>query len=196
MAEGGGHLGGRGWPRSGLIGLVALAALVTGGCQYLLGFDPSDPSFTDPKPLASYASGRATITIGSDPAIVLDELTRPGTFDAVYGGEASFHNAAGWYVRISGASTTSGFMGPGGFLQLDRIIDGQHWTIWDPTRCIVTVQSVDEKALRGTASCKGLRWSDALGFGIGSLEPTYIEGEDPFDAEITFEATPTSTRVS
>jgi hypothetical protein len=43
--------------------------------------------------------------------------------------------------------------------------------------------------VRGEASCKGLRWSDAVGTTMMSLEPAYIEGQPAFDAEITFEAT-------
>jgi hypothetical protein len=60
----------------------------------------------------------------------------------------------------------------------------------------VTVTKADETGLAGTATCKGLRWSDAMSMGFdSSFTPPYIEGEPAFDAEITFEATPSDTRV-
>ena len=78
--------------------------------------------------------------------------------------------------------------GGGAYLQIDRIVGTAHWTTADPSRCIVTVELADETALRGTATCKGLRWSDTLATGFYSMKPAYVEGEAPFDAEITFEA--------
>ena len=66
--------------------------------------------------------------------------------------------------------------------------DGNHWTTYDPSRCIVDIEVADESAIRGSATCKGVEWYDALGnFGLG--EPSEVD-EPPFDAEITFEATP------
>ena len=57
--------------------------------------------------------------------------------------------------------------------------------------------SADAAGTRGTASCKDLRWADALGGptfsgGYGS----YIRGEKPFDAAITFQAVPTAPAPS
>jgi hypothetical protein len=53
----------------------------------------------------------------------------------------------------------------------------------------VDLAEVDETEVTGTATCRGLRWADGLvAPGIG--EPVFIEGQEPFDAEITFEARP------
>jgi hypothetical protein len=180
--------------RAGLLATVGIVAVVAGGCQYLLGFDPADPTFTEPKPLASYDTGRATITIGAGPAIALDELSPPGTLYELMGADATFRNADGWLLQVSGATSATGFMGQTAYVQLHRITGSEHWTTWDPSRCIVTIEVVDENALRGVASCKGLRWSDAIS-GFTSLEPSYIEGQGPFDAEVTFEATGTPTEA-
>lgn len=190
---------------SRLVGALGLAAavVVVSGCQYLFGF-PSEPPFPMPTTAGAYDQGRATITIGTDPAIALDELSRPGTFDPSFGGEATFRGDDGWYVQVYGASLGSGgLFGTGGYLTLDRIVDRQHWTTADPTRCVVTVTVADESTLRGTATCKGLRWSDALGGafgggfggGFGANGPAYIPDQPAFDAEITFEATATGTRI-
>ena len=51
----------------------------------------------------------------------------------------------------------------------------------------VTVTTVDERALRGKATCKGLQWFDALDVPILGEPPD--TGAPKFDAEITFEAT-------
>ena len=149
-----------------------------------------------PSPSAAYGQGRATIAIaGSDAEIVLDELLRPGTFEASLGGDAAFRSADGWHLQVLGASTGGGVSLFGsGYVQLDWISDGRHWTIFDPTRCVLTVTTADATALRGSATCKGLRWSDAIGGGYSAAGPIYVPGEPPFDAEITFEAMPDPTR--
>jgi hypothetical protein len=175
--------------------LVLAVALVAGGCEYLYASDPFDPdAFAPPAPLATYGSGEATIAIGTDAAMTLGRLGSGVLLDGWYGGEATWSSADGWYVRLVGASVSSGMSSFGGSLTLDRIVDGEHWTTFDPARCIITIEAADAKALRGHATCKGLRWADALsGGGMGFAEPTYIKGQDPFDAEITFEARPSST---
>lgn len=178
--------------------VLAAFVLVTAGCQYLYGF-PMDPDSTFRPPTPAYVEGLATVTIGSEAAIVLDTLTRPGTFDTMLGGEVSFRGPDGWSLQVLGAMGAGGAGGAGGFftpqtawIQLDRIVDGQHWTVLDPSRCIVTAQA-DPFALRGTATCRGLRWSDALGGGY-ALGPTYIPDQPAFDAEITFEASSRPTQ--
>jgi hypothetical protein len=179
------------------LGLVA-AVVVLSGCQYLFGF-PSEPPFPMPSAAGVYDTGHATVVIGTDPAITFDDVSRPGTYDPSFGGEVTFRTGDGWYLQVFGASIgTGGLFGTGAYVQIDRIVDTQHWTTADPTRCVVTVTAADESALRGTATCKGLRWSDALGGfggGFGAGGPAYIPDQPVFDAEITFEATPTGTRV-
>ncbi len=180
--------------------MTAILGLVVGGCQYLYGYYPPVPvpsdEFAFPSPLATYATGRATIAIGGAQPIVLDSLVTPGTFYQSFGAEAAFRNADGWYVRVSGASTAAPMLGMAGYVQLDRVRDGRHWTTADPSRCIVTMETADTTRLKGRAECKGLRWSDAVATEFEMTGPTYIEGEPPFDAVITFEASPTATQAS
>jgi hypothetical protein len=178
-----------------LLGLVAAAIL--GGCQYLMGYGPYPPEYPMPKAAATYKSGHATVTLDRQPAFELGELTDGGTLDPTFGASATFRNADGWYLRIMGASSGGNVYSVPAYMTLDRIVDRQHWTTLDSSRCVVTVTKADENGLAGTATCKGLRWSDALsnGFGSGGLQPPYISGEPAFDAEITFEATPSDARV-
>jgi hypothetical protein len=176
-----------------------LAASILGGCSLLYGFD-MPPGDGMPSPVAVYREGRATVTIGTDPMIVLDEVSDGGTFDPNFGAGATFTNADGWYVRVMGAAKLGGFMSSPAYVQLDRIVGSKHWTTQDPDRCVVTISAADATGLMGKATCKGLRWSDALGnwggSGIGGYEPPYIKDEPAFDAEITFEATPSATHLS
>jgi hypothetical protein len=191
---------GTGGPRRarGLLTLALVAGLTVTGCQYLLGFDPSDPAFTDdfanPSPLATFGQGRATVTIEGEPPVVLDRLAAPGSVYKDLGSDATFTNADGWYVRVSGATPGASPFGLGGWIQLDRLTGGQHWTTSDPSRCVLTVVRADATGLRGTATCKGLRWSDALVTSFGSLESAYVAGQPPFDAEISFEASPEASQ--
>ena len=67
-------------------------------------------------------------------------------------------------------------------------MDGQHWTTFDPSRCIVDIKQADAKGLRGSATCKAVAWVDALDqFGINGPKEV---GAPKFDAEVTFEALP------
>lgn len=187
--------------RSAPVVLTVLLALIVGGCQYLFGYGygpigpvPSD-EFAVPSPVAIYATGRATIALGDADPIQLEALAAPGSFFQTFGGEATFRNADGWYVRVSGASTTAPMLGMSGFVQLDRIRDGRHWTTADPSRCIVMLETADPTRLKGRADCKGLRWSDAVAPGFGMSGPAYVEGERPFDAVITFDASPKTSQA-
>jgi hypothetical protein len=185
------------WRRVAALVLALVAAATLGGCQYLLGLDPTiPPDFGMPKPVATYKTGHATVTIDKEPALELRELTEGGTMDPSYGASATFHDGAGWYVRVMGATAGGTAYFSPSYLTLDRIVGNQHWTTVDSSRCVVTVTKADEKGLAGSATCKGLRWSDALSMGLGSsFQPPYITGEPAFDAEITFEATPSDARV-
>jgi hypothetical protein len=177
-------------------GLLAATALIVGGCGWLFGFsDPypsgvypsGDPSYPEGSfgPSATFKTGHATLRIGDDPVIELAELTEGGTIAEDFGAaNASFRNAAGWYVRIFGASKADPSMA---FVSIDRIVDVQHWSTGDPSGCTVSITKADETGLVGKATCKGLRWSDAMSAGFGP-EPPYIKGQAPFDAVITFEA--------
>lgn len=174
--------------------LLVAAASILGGCQYLFGYDPTSPDFAMPSPAATYGDGRATVTVGEEPPIVLDQLGGGGMYQATFGAEATFRSADGWNVRVMGAMGSGGMFGQSAYVTLDRIVGFEHWTTSDPTRCIVTVTKADGTGLVGTATCKGLRWADAMSGSMGSLEPAYIKDQPAFDAEITFEATPTQTQ--
>src|SRR5919108_3014860 len=176
------------------------AAMAVGGCSLLYGLGgyppyPSPPG-ASPGPSVKYTSGKATIAIDKGPTIELPTMTEGGTVVPEFGVSASFRNDDGWYLRIMGATTGRETFASTTYLTLDRIVDGEHWTTFDPGRCKFTITAADASGLVGTASCSGLRWSDAISTGIGeTYEPQYID-QPPFDAEIMFEAAPSSTRAS
>lgn len=183
--------------RPGLIALGLAVALVGGGCQYLLGYDPYAPlpedweeGLEDPEALGTYEVGMATIAIEGGPTIELPRLASPGAIYDTFGASATFTNDTGWYLQVFDAGTEMGY-GSSAYVQLDRIVGSSHWSAWDPTRCIVTVETADATAMRGRATCESVRWSDYFSsMSYYSMEPDYVEGEAAFDAEITFEALP------
>ena len=182
--------------------VTAAAAMIVSGCSLLYGlggYPPPPfpyPPGSSPAPSAKYADGKATISIDGGAVIALPTMTEGGTVIPEYGVGATFRNEDGWYLRIMGATKGQNTFGSTTFMTLDRIVDGEHWTTYDPGRCAFTITTADATGLVGKASCKGLRWSDAISTGISeSYQPPYID-QPAFDAEITFEAAPSSTTSS
>ena len=188
----------RGGARGGAaLALIAALGVLLGGCELLgpafggpFGGDP----FPSSSPIASYTSGKATIAITGGETIVLDRLGHGATVDSLFGSDVSWTGSSGWHVRVNGAGASDagafgGAAGFSGYVAFDRIADGAHWTtLGGDDRCIVDVTVVSAATLRGTASCKGVEWYDALDL------PTRPDGPKPldepkFDAEVTFEAT-------
>ncbi|HEY7737337.1 MAG TPA: hypothetical protein VH813_11130 [Candidatus Limnocylindrales bacterium] len=174
---------------AGRLVAVLVAALVVSGCGVL--FPPTYPMPGDEsmKPIAFYKQGSATLTLGDGTKLVLDKVGADSSLYDMMGANVHWTGASGWHLRLTGAAN-SGF-GSFAYLQLDRIADGQHLTIWDSSRCIIDVAKADDKAVRGTATCKGLQWSDALSTSFEDpLSSAPVAGQPKFDAEITFEAFP------
>ena len=142
--------------------------------------------------MTRYPTGRATVAIDGGTAMVLDRLTVPGTYDPSFGAQITLAGPDGWYLQLYDAVASMPAEAGYSFLSLERIVDRQHWTLADPSRCDLVITQADASGLRGTASCHGLRWADALAGGwLGG--PHHIQGQDVFDAEITFEASPSRT---
>jgi hypothetical protein len=179
--------------RAAVLAFALGASLVVGGCEYLYGYGAGGPDdFALPTPVATYRTGSATLTLGDDAPIELGTVNDGALYDDFMGGEAVWSNGEGWYLRAIGV-TEGGVFGSFSYLTIDRIVGVEHWTTSDPTRCVLTIESADATGLRGTASCRGLRWADAMSsYGMGP-EPRYVPGEDEFDAEIRFEALPETT---
>ena len=181
-----------GWAPGLIRGLAAASLLVVlAGCNILFpgsAFDPTGlgGSFADPSPVATFTTGSATIRLGDGTTITLDRVEPGSALMTTFGSTVGWSSGGGWTLRLIGAGADA-FGGPP-FVQLDRIVDLQHWTTYDPSGCVVKVDQASGSGLRGTASCKGLRWVDALAMGFGP-EPSDI-GQPPFDAEITFSAAP------
>ena len=155
-------------------------------------FDPNDPGF-DPEasfvPKATFKHGSATLTIGSK-VIKLDRVVGSGYLSDEFGGQAAWTNGSGWYAQAFGISEAASADGADAFVSFDRIEGGQHWTVGDPTSCKVTVERAEVTGIAGTAVCPGLRWADLMAAYANPTGPVYVEGEAPFDAKLTFEATP------
>ncbi len=147
--------------------------------------------FPEPSLLATYTSGSATLELGDGTTIELDRVAADATLMSEIGTAIRWTGDDGWNVTLNGAGSDFGW-GASTMMQLDRVIGSEHWTtMYDPSRCIVDVDVADETAVRGTATCRGVEWYDALGQGIGwAMEGPEPLDEPEFDAEIRFEATP------
>jgi len=166
--------------------VLGLVALSSAGCELLFGM-PSGEDFAAPSPLATYARGSATLTLEDGTKIVLDKLSAGPHLWTTYGSEVRWSGPDGWHLRMSGAGEALPFMGPQ--LTFDRITDGEHWMTYSSDACDVKIEVADPKAIRGTASCEGLRWVDALSTPLLADVPPPIEGQPRFDLTVTFEAT-------
>ena len=61
----------------------------------------------------------------------------------------------------------------------------------DGSGCAITITKQNAQGLAGTATCKGLRWAAAIApFSSPDDPPSPAAGHPPFDATITFSATP------
>ena len=175
-----------------LVGFVALAALTSGGCEYILGYPPAvpldpgasfDPGAPFGTPEATYRTGTATVVMG-DQIISLGRLASQGVLTPGYGADVVWAGEDGWYLRVSGAQPTGGYP----YITIDRVADGRHMTSYDATGCQVKVARADKTGVEGTASCKTLTWVDAISSPMMG-GPLPSEGPS-FTAEITFEAAP------
>jgi hypothetical protein len=123
----------------------------------------------------------------------MSELAKGATIDSIFGSEVHWSSPDGWHLRVDGAGADDGGLGGFGgefaYVSIDRIFDGNHWTTFEASRCLIDVVVADKSRLKGTATCKGLEWYDALGAGFTAEGPTTLD-EPKFDAELTFEAVP------
>jgi hypothetical protein len=148
-------------------------------------FDPGEFSF--PPPQATFTKGTASVTIDGV-KIALDQMPSPGTLMEEIGLEATWTDGKGLYLRFFGTPAI-GNGKPDGFVSLDRIQDGKHWTTADPSGCKVTITKGDATGIAGSATCTDLRWADTMA-GLNGPAMPFVEGEPAFDVAATFEATP------
>ena len=180
----------------GLPHVLAVGLIVTqvSGCSLLDLFlgggpDPLDPGepFPFPSAEAPLTTCTATIDMNGETVLLDDLLTGSGASE--FGYTVTWENDDGWYLQLEGFGDGLGLPAGGAYLTLHRISDNDHLVILDPSRCVTTVDTTGD-AITGSATCRGLQWSDFFASYSGSIGgfPKPIEGMDPFDAEITFEA--------
>jgi hypothetical protein len=163
-----------------------------------------------PTILATYATGSAhmTITQGGVSTEVELGVVGPGSnLDGMIGASANWRNADGWVLQTTayefgflpepfasaGPDTADNSESYSGDVVLQRVVDQQVWRAdtyaTSGPRCIVDIEEASQSELTGGATCRGMRWVDGFA-GPSILSPVFIDGQEPFDAEITFEARP------
>ena len=188
--------------------LLTCVALLLAGC-----FFPNLGNFGDfadegpfPSVLATYTHGSATLAItraGATETVALNEVGRGSQSSSLIGTNVTWRNEDGWILQVNAYDIGSVF-GPrpsgqvenesySGDVSIQLIEDHEFWRADSygaaGNRCIVDIEEADETEVRGSATCRGLRWVDGTVVPLNP-EPILVEGQDPFDAEITFEATP------
>ena len=180
----------------GLPHVLGVVLLVTGmsGCSLLdllfgvepfPSFDPDEP-FPFPTAEATFTTGTATIELDGE-VLVLDELTGEASFSGDYGINVRWTNGEGRYLSLM-AFPEMDFMPGSSYLTFDWIAEDRHWVLQDQSRCVVTIEQSDASGVEGSATCRGLEWTDYFGTYSMTGLPEPIPGQEPFDAEISFEA--------
>ena len=192
--------------RSWQAAVVLGAILSLSGCALLLPVGGLVGSVPVVRPAGSPVAGQAAVYHSGTAEVQLSGGTNEhlrlrliaGSSQTPGAGiELYFRDDNGWGLTLIGFDPAQSPQTSVGQLGIDRAIRG-HWEAQDDGRdCVVDLHTADASGARGSASCKGLRWADALGgptfsSGYGS----YIRGEQPFDATITFQALPNAPAPS
>ena len=166
-------------PRS--FSLVVIAVVATAGCSPLFYGDLGGGG--EPSPAGSYTRGRAVLTITDRgrQVITLDRVAPGPHLYTHFGAQVQWYNHQGWGLTIMAPSPEGRAAfgsDPPPMVQLDRVTNGSHWTTdTEQERCVGDVDRVDASVIKGTAVCKGLRWTDVLRGGRVFLRPPrHVEG--------------------
>ena len=185
-------------PRSGRVAVLVLAPLLLSGCQLLFPYmyATGTPDFPVPSfgPEVSYTTGTASFDIlqGTNRQhVVLDQLVDgAGAMDGMT--SAAWRNADGWSMSLMDFAVPDMPADPGSILvTIQRVHDNQVWIADTFTgQCASSVSEASDTRLAGSTTCQHLQWEDGTAGSNGLGSPSYIAGQDPFSATITFEATP------
>jgi hypothetical protein len=170
----------------------ALAVPLLSGCT-LFGFPGAFPGgfpdenweFPEPGLTSRYGSGTATLRLDDGTVVELPDVAESSSWEPSSGYAVRWTGPDGWSLSLTGMDSGDP-MSDFEYLSLDRIEDGVHWTVFDPTGCDIDLERATADRVAGTAACNGLQWTDAL-------DQTGMMWPDPpdtpeFDVEITFEA--------
>lgn len=188
------------------VALLLTAGALAAGCYFPMGLLDDEGDFPMPTVLAVYSQGTAELTMNQAGAqsVVSFERVGPGsTLDSIAGASVTWRSDDGWVLRLTAYDASFPYPAPSGLAEpesyfsdvtLERIVGNELWraTSFGPAgnRCIVDA-SITGEALSGSATCRGLRWVDGFAAPYDpTAEGVAIEGQESFDAELTFEAQP------
>jgi hypothetical protein len=197
--------------------LLAVLVFVLAGCLPFGSFSDfgnfDDEAFPMPTVLAVYTQGTATLEIKQGDLTQTINLTRVADgsqLSTFSGGIVTWRSDDGWGLQVTTLDMSMPFGNPASpsaaaspgptaapylmELAVMLIADHEFWRASGSygesgNRCIVDLAEFSEARVSGTATCRGLKWYDGTSAPM-SMEQPYIDGQEPFDAEVTFEATP------
>lgn len=160
-------------------------------------FPPDDfGDFGEPMMVSTYDTGTAAIDFeGMGDGQVLDNMAPGSQLDSLIGASVVWKNDAGWNLALTAYDMSSfgGLGPPDGTVTIGRIEGHEYWIAggyMDESRCILTTDEISDAGIKGSAMCSQLRWMDGTSQFSGLGTPAYVEGQDPFDVQVTFEAEP------
>jgi len=196
--------------------VLSTAAAMLSGCDLLAAaiypeLDPLAPPFgTDPfvDPFGDHAydAGSATLEVtqgGVTRTIALDRIGIGSTYDESGYAFVTWEGGDGWSLSINAVDYPDSDASMPGVIQGDVMISrstffdfwiaGTYIPFDAGNSCALNVWVLSAEKLEGRANCTDLRWVDATSF---DEEPPYVDGQDPFEISITFQATSSGDSVT
>lgn len=182
-----------------MLRLAAFVALMLplSGCELIATYlYPPISGFDDPEVFSNYSTGTATVqlTQGATTQTIHLEISPGSMFDSYMGAMVTWQNDDGWTVMVNAYDnwTMGGVALPAtGDVTINYIADHDFWTAgsyssWSTGGCGVKLSEMSADKVAGRVNCSQLRWTDGMNMSFDG--PAYIEGQDPFDVTIDFEA--------
>lgn len=176
------------------VAATLVAALALSGCSLIPGLDDSylidDPDdFTYPEPSSiAFVDGSASLTLTGGTTAAVELPLMDGSSSDIYTTSVGFRDSD-FAVAVNGFSSDGTDAFESWSVMVHRFVPGGHWMTDWTSRCEADAD-IQGTSLTGSATRRRQRWIDAVTMmTVADYSGTRIDGEDPFDLELTFQAT-------